>query len=631
MTDIRSILIFDDEPDFRKLTHSILKTKFDNDILHEYDPLLSGAPDKNFDWSQHDVLLLDHHLRLENTTGLDILHQNKDNPDFPVTIMLTASNDEEIAFKALKLGISDFIRKQELTKKILFASINDAIVAKKKKLLQQENLQNIQQIFNKKYFYKTLNKDIETIDAVKKRIIIGFRIYEKNKAKPINDFAKDRITRHIAKESCRYFISNNFKPYITLFSGSMVAVLLDVNSLDFDEKGLIKSLHDYHLETPYNDKENSVDYNFVSCGLSLTEKTVNKKNLIKYFHIACNKAANIKIESKRIYITNIQQLKTPTTKAEPTDTEQTLSQTDFNKEIESAAPKNTSDNNNALYDIEIDIDKLDENSSLVISSINDNSIIKTFQPIIMLSGREESFIANHDLYYLSSILIGKDDKEINSNDLLENVYDQNVLKYYDRWLLKETISNIMDIKTGVEPSYFLIKLKKVTLDDPTFFNWLRALLSDYEEQAPGKNIILEISHSIINENKKQIIALINYLHSSHGFNFAISGISELSELSEIMTKIDLRMVIINHDKLSELKLVETVDDKTENFIGYLRRTNRYVVATDIIDSISLTTAIANGADLAMGEFVGEAKASFEEEDAIQSFEIESDEFVSSRL
>ncbi len=629
MADIQSILIFDDEPDFRKLTHSILKTKFDSDILHEYDPLVSGAPDENFDWSQHDVLLLDHHLRLENTTGLDILHQNKDNPDFPVTIMLTASNDEEIAFKALKLGISDFIRKQELTKKILFASINEAIVAKKKKLKQQENLKNIQQIFNKKYFYKTLNQDIETIDNVQKRIIIGFRIYEKNKEQPINDFAKDRITRHIAKESCRYFMSNNFQPYITLFSGSMVAVLLDVDNVSFDEKELIKNLHEYHLETPYNDTETNVEYNFVSCGLSLTEKTVSKQNLIKYFHIACNKAANIELESKRIYITNIQQLQTPVEKE--SDSEQILSQNDFDKEIEAADPKNESEANNEIYDIELNIDKLDENATLLVSSINDNSMIKTFQPIIMLSGREDSFLAEHDLYYLSSLLMDKEDKEINSNDLLENIHEDDVIKYYDRWLLKETISNIMDIKTGVEPSYFLLKLNQQTLDDPTFFNWLRTLLSDYEEQAPGNNIILDISHSIVKDNKKQIIALINYLHSSHGFNFAISDINELSELSEIMTKIDIRMVIINHDKLSELKLVETVDDKSENFISYLRRTNRYVVVTDINDSISLTTAIANGTDLAMGEFVGAAKASFEEEDAIQSVEIESDEFVSSRL
>ena len=635
MSDVRSILILDDEKDFRELTKNILKSKFDINSLHEYDPLAQGAPGEEFDWSQYDVLLLDHHLQLENTTGLDILHQNRENENFPVTIMLTASDDEEIAFKALKLGISDFIRKQELTKKILFASINDAIAAKKKKLTKQKNLAKIQKIFNKKYFYKTLKNDIEKFQGIKKRIIIGFKIYEKEDAGiKLDGFIQDRIIRHIAKESCRFFMTNNYQPYITLFNETMVAILFDVEDADFNEKELIKNLHQYHIEVPYINTEKNIEYDFVSCVLSLNEKTVTQEDLIKHFEIACDKAAQNKDINKRIFITTIQSPET-TKKQEETDieeakTEEVVSKNDFTQEIQKV-DTDSSLVKKELYEVEINTEELDEKSKQLITSIEENTIIKTFQPIIMLSNRESEFFTDNDLYYLSSQIIDQDDNEIACHNLLDQITNQEAIKYYDRWLIRETISNIMDIKAGAIPCYFLLKLKQETLHDPTFFNWLRSMLANYEKQSPGKYIILEISQKAISNNEKQVLALIKYLKSSHNFHFALSDVDDLGQLLYLTPKIDIQLVIIDHQKLSDLNLMETMDEKPENYLGYLKRTKRFVVATGISDSTALTTAITLGADLAMGDFIGAPKPSYEEEDAIQSYEIESDEFVSSRL
>ena len=61
------ILIFDDDADFRKLLDLRLKKLFPGAVLEEYDPIASGVPDANFDWSRYDVLLLDYFLCTENS------------------------------------------------------------------------------------------------------------------------------------------------------------------------------------------------------------------------------------------------------------------------------------------------------------------------------------------------------------------------------------------------------------------------------------------------------------------------------------------------------------------------------------------------------------------------------------
>ena len=113
-TPLKRILIFDDDVDQRKLLLVYLGKMFDGVELEEYDPLVLGAPDESFDWSKFDVLILDYFLCLHGVTGLDILHANRKNPDFPATIMLTGAGNEEVAVRALKAGVYDYLRKQSL-------------------------------------------------------------------------------------------------------------------------------------------------------------------------------------------------------------------------------------------------------------------------------------------------------------------------------------------------------------------------------------------------------------------------------------------------------------------------------------------------------------------------------------
>ena len=120
------ILIIDDDEDCRNLLLHMLASQFQDFEVVEYDPLSQGVPGKNFNWSDFDVLLLDYDLRLDGVTGLDILQDNYDNPLFPTTIMLTGAGNEEVKVRALRSGVADYLRKDQVKMQEFKAAIDKA-------------------------------------------------------------------------------------------------------------------------------------------------------------------------------------------------------------------------------------------------------------------------------------------------------------------------------------------------------------------------------------------------------------------------------------------------------------------------------------------------------------------------
>lgn len=613
MQELKSILILDDEADYRRLLHNFLEKYFQNCQIDEYDPVESGAPAEDYDWAKYDVLLLDHHISLESITGLDILQKNKENPNFPATIMLTAADDEEVAFRALKLGISDFIRKQELTKTKLQTSIEEAWSTQLEKKKRQIKLLKIQKAFSKKIFYKTLQQNVESIEGIKSRILVGFRISEKEtNADNIHSFVKDRIVRYIAKNSYSFFLNLNLEPHITLFSEKMAVILLDIEQDANNVIDLIKNLHQIHLDQPFKQDSKITPYNLETGILHLTQKTLSQEQLVEYFQVACDKAARSEHEGNRIYLLDA-------------DKKNVVQQ-----EKDSIKPKIEEKNLLAIkaYDVEFDASKLDEKSKEIIDALNEKRLVQTFQPVIMLVGYENDELSENDIYSVSSQLIQQNGDDVPANKLFAELDNMEVNKYYDRWLLKETIGIIMGLDKNAASSYYILNLSHESLADTTLFNWLRQLLSGFETKQPGKQIILEFSHKDFQENQKQVAALMQYLQKSHGFRFALSHIEDVSAIKDALSSVDLNMFMLNYQIIPELKSIESETVESENFVMHLKRLNKRIIARDIQDAMALTEAISAGADFAIGEFIGMPQTSLEDESVVQSYEIEDDQYDS---
>ncbi len=126
------ILIIDDIPDFRALLRKLLNKAFPDATVSEYDPLTQEHVADKLSWKEYDVLILDYQLGLY--TGLELLKEFNELASFPPTIFLTAEGDEMVAVEAMKLGVNEYIRKDDLDLTVLKSAIMNIVSAEIKEL-----------------------------------------------------------------------------------------------------------------------------------------------------------------------------------------------------------------------------------------------------------------------------------------------------------------------------------------------------------------------------------------------------------------------------------------------------------------------------------------------------------------
>ena len=244
-TKLEKVLIIDDNADYRKLIVTFISKLLPGVEAVEYDPVFEGVPDDNFSWSNFDVLLLDYHLSIVGVTGLDILQKNHKKPTFPATIMLTGAGTEEIAIRALKTGIYEYLPKQSLTKDKLKQSIIHAWEAKKADRVKQQEITQHNRSFSKEVFYENLARTSKQKDAERTLIVIKPDNI-KHLEEQIGIIGRDSLINHIGKNSFEIFKLGACNPNITRISDTEIAVQIDYPlnqaTLEFNMQGLCKHL-----------------------------------------------------------------------------------------------------------------------------------------------------------------------------------------------------------------------------------------------------------------------------------------------------------------------------------------------------------------------------------------------------
>lgn len=300
-TGLKRILLLDDDADFRKLLLLYLRKIFDGIEIDEYDPVARGVPGEDFDWSKYDVLLLDYYLCIHNVTGLDILQAHRKNHLFPATIMLTGAGNEEIAVRALKAGVYDYLRKERLDKDRLRRSILDAVEKHKLERQRQNELTNQSHAFNKALFYQELEQGQEEATA-KNRILVLVRLDDhKAVEERLGIIMRDNIVRHLAKQSFDVFQLGRCNPHITRLSDDCVALIIDdpglASTLEFNMQGLCTHLKKH----PYKFDEKKFRFR-VSIGVALVPREGRSADrLIHRARRACEIAAGQPENSYHIY------------------------------------------------------------------------------------------------------------------------------------------------------------------------------------------------------------------------------------------------------------------------------------------------------------------------------------------
>ncbi len=126
------ILIVDDSVYHLRVLKKLILAKCPDFHIEGYDPVAKGKPDKDFNWANYNLLILDY--QLNNGTALDWLQTYRNHPNFPATIIVTGEGNESIAVSAIKLGASNYLTKNDLSPQRLSSAILEAIEEKTQEL-----------------------------------------------------------------------------------------------------------------------------------------------------------------------------------------------------------------------------------------------------------------------------------------------------------------------------------------------------------------------------------------------------------------------------------------------------------------------------------------------------------------
>ncbi len=207
--------------------------------------MYEGVPDDDFNWAEIDFLLLDYHLSIVGTTGLDILHKHHKNPSFPATIMLTGAGTEEVAIRALKTGIYEYQPKQSLTKDKLKQSIIHAWEDKKSQREKRQEITQHNKSFSKEVFYENLENALVRKDTERALVVIKPDNIEELE-QLIGIIGRDSLINHIGKNSFEVFKLGACNPNITKTSDTAIAVQIDYpanqETLEFNMQGICEHL-----------------------------------------------------------------------------------------------------------------------------------------------------------------------------------------------------------------------------------------------------------------------------------------------------------------------------------------------------------------------------------------------------
>ena len=226
--EIKKVLIFDDDRDYRKLVRAYLAKSLPAAELVEYDPVANGAPGEDFNWAGYDVMVLDYYLCIYGTTGLDILQKNRKKPGFPATIMLTGAGDQEVAMRALDFGVYEYLRKEKLTKEELLNSINNAFRKHHEKLIEQKEQERINNAFDKALFYRQLEHPTDAAINDKQPVLLLIGIDNPDALTTEHGLiVQDNLLRQTARQCFEKFSSTDSNPCITRLGDSSLGVLID--------------------------------------------------------------------------------------------------------------------------------------------------------------------------------------------------------------------------------------------------------------------------------------------------------------------------------------------------------------------------------------------------------------------
>lgn len=643
---LKTILIIDDDESARQLiTHHINQT-LPEVRVEEYDPAVHGPPPSTFDWEGCDLIILDYLLDGKQT-GLDLLQEWKKQDNFPPVIMLTGKGSEDVAVRAMKTGVQDYLRKQDITAERLRQSIMD--VAQNYKLARERPLSSTSQSFNKALFYKKLEQALQSNEPTAVFFLIEVDNYD-HVGEEVGIILQDDVIRHVAKITFEAFGDPDYQASITRMSDSTIGLLFEPpESWSLEEE--VAKLNDILTSNPY-DYEGELIPLIINVGVVFLKHFSRSANeIIRCARIACQKVRAAGGDGYAIYTETMpitvgateintgykyrDKALSTDERPEPKSDHRFISENDDTEPpeesvleltLELPGEKVQADHKSSASGKAGTVDLGEAESAMddefdIMQALTENRILQYFQPIMPLS--EVATSSNTEFFSIFVRMVATDGTIIPADKVIDSLRNVRNQKLLDRWMLREGVGRVLQLSQQTDQRHlFLIKISDESVADANLFNWLQnKLMKRVAKQEPSKSIIIEVTADTYLSKPRQIEALFKYLRQTYGFRFAIAAFKDIEQLQKCVKKKRFDIYVVNYRLLHQLYELQAHENSFSPVVSDIKQQNSLLIATHIESAGMLTEAISAGADFAIGYFIGEPVDHIGEMTQVESYEI----------
>lgn len=552
-------MIIDDDEDYRSLLVRKLSRSYPRINIHEIDPLTMPLPDEKFSWDKLDFIILDYQLGIDYT-GLDWFKRFK-SENMPATILLTARGSEELAVKAIKLGIDDYIVKEHFDNDKLTDSINECVYKKKHERAKMLDLTTRSTVFNKSSFIHKLEHITDDKDTRHHLFLFNPDAYQRlGRENGIS--SQDKYINHIADLIYRYFTSHHVECNIFIYREEYVAVIIEANAYKKQLNDVYKMLDGENFNFGAKKYQCSSSIGVISPrSLEANKFKMSDFELLSVAQVLCNSAKTK--DKKRI-----------------------CNYGDIN--VKDAG---FSGDESLVMDTfqSIDIDQ----------TIADGRVTANYQPWVYISTDET--INLKDIYDVRIEVIDTEGNKLGQRELLSILDDAYAKRVVDRWVLRNSVTQLRKL-ADTSGKHDNIKLAvKITLSsvaDPQFIPWLKELLNDAD--LPAGSLFFEIEAHHFIRDPEQYLMLTEEIGKRYDNKLILSGVHQIDTYHQIRdiqrfnyVKLNVKDLIYGFPRNPLYNLINTIkDDKAK------------IVAVNVADAETLTLVTEFDIDYVHGYLVG---------------------------
>jgi len=290
-----NILLVDDDAQDRAAVRQALEESHSIAMLSEAETVEQGMALLN--QHRYDVMVLDY--RMPHADGIEMVLQLRERPDLGKTaiVMMSNSDDENVALKCLHAGAQDFMQKGEITAPKLRRSILHArkrfelereLYASYCKVKDMAETDALTGLFNRYHFEDALN--VAITNNKRSECSVALLILDLDRFKYVNDSygheAGDALLKQVAKRIQRCLRDNEI--FARLGGDEFAIVLTNVEHVYHVNKIARRILQE--LEVPFEINGNNVR---CSCSIGITLHPFNGEtaaDLTKFADIAMYRA-----------------------------------------------------------------------------------------------------------------------------------------------------------------------------------------------------------------------------------------------------------------------------------------------------------------------------------------------------